>query len=33
MFCFDGEKVGPEATPDALGMEDDDIIEVHVKPR
>ncbi|KAH7516455.1 uncharacterized protein LOC107413329 [Ziziphus jujuba] len=33
VFCFDGEKVGPEATPDALGMEDDDIIEVHVKPR
>ncbi|KAF3431940.1 hypothetical protein FNV43_RR26676 [Rhamnella rubrinervis] len=32
VFCFDGEKVGPQATPLSLGMEDDDIIEVHSKP-
>lgn len=31
IFCFDGEKIGAEATPNALGMEDNDIIEVHVK--
>ncbi|GMN38654.1 hypothetical protein TIFTF001_007888 [Ficus carica] len=31
VFCFDGEKIGPEATPNALEMEDSDIIEVHVK--
>ncbi|CAB4295691.1 unnamed protein product [Prunus armeniaca] len=30
VFCFDGDKIGPAATPDALGMEDNDIIEVHV---
>ncbi|XP_059649669.1 uncharacterized protein LOC132295413 [Cornus florida] len=31
VFCFDGEKINPTATPSGLGMEDDDIIEVHVK--
>lgn len=30
-FSFDGDKVSPTATPGGLGMEDDDIIEVHVK--
>ncbi|KAM7270814.1 hypothetical protein ACFE04_030028 [Oxalis oulophora] len=30
MFCFDGEKISPTTTPDKLGMEDEDIIEVHV---
>lgn len=31
VFCFDGDKISPAATPDGLGMEDNDIIEVHVK--
>ncbi|KAH6802074.1 bidirectional amino acid transporter 1 [Perilla frutescens var. frutescens] len=31
VFCFDGDKINPAQTPDSLGMEDDDIIEVHVK--
>uniref|UniRef100_A0A251RVR2 Putative rad60/SUMO-like domain, Ubiquitin-related domain protein n=1 Tax=Helianthus annuus TaxID=4232 RepID=A0A251RVR2_HELAN len=31
VFCFDGDKVGPTATPISLELEDDDIIEVHVK--
>ncbi|GAB4828830.1 hypothetical protein Ancab_018491 [Ancistrocladus abbreviatus] len=31
VFCFDGEKISPSSTPTSLGMEDDDIIEVHVK--
>ncbi|KAF8399063.1 hypothetical protein HHK36_014929 [Tetracentron sinense] len=31
VFCFDGDKITPTATPDGLGMEDNDIIEVHVK--
>ncbi|XAR72303.1 hypothetical protein NMG60_11018894 [Bertholletia excelsa] len=31
VFCFDGDKISPAATPEGLGMEDDDIIEVHVK--
>ncbi|KAF5727731.1 hypothetical protein HS088_TW22G01428 [Tripterygium wilfordii] len=31
VFCFDGDKINPTATPEGLGMEDDDIIEVHVK--
>lgn len=31
VFRFDGDKISPTATPDGLGMEDDDIIEVHVK--
>ncbi|XP_021896327.1 uncharacterized protein LOC110813473 isoform X2 [Carica papaya] len=31
VFCFDGSKISAHATPDSLGMEDDDIIEVHVK--
>ncbi|MQM04614.1 hypothetical protein Taro_037416, partial [Colocasia esculenta] len=31
VFCFDGDKVSPSATPGSLGMEDDDIIEVHFK--
>ncbi|XP_041013599.1 uncharacterized protein LOC121256880 [Juglans microcarpa x Juglans regia] len=30
-FSFDGDKINPTATPDGLGMEDNDIIEVHVK--
>lgn len=32
IFCFDGDKICPNATPSSLGMEDDDLIEVHVKP-
>lgn len=32
VFCFDGDKINPNATPISLGMEDDDIIEVHEKP-
>ncbi|XP_031114029.1 uncharacterized protein LOC116017559 [Ipomoea triloba] len=32
VFCFDGEKIKPTATPDSLEMEDNDIIEVHLKP-
>ncbi|CAN4128381.1 unnamed protein product [Withania somnifera] len=32
VFCFDGDKICPNAAPSSLGMEDDDIIEVHVKP-
>ncbi|KAL6505775.1 hypothetical protein OROHE_023154 [Orobanche hederae] len=31
VFCFDGDKVRAAETPDSLGMEEDDIIEVHVK--
>ncbi|KAL6543801.1 hypothetical protein OROGR_010298 [Orobanche gracilis] len=31
VFCFDGDKVSAAETPDSLGMEEDDIIEVHVK--
>ncbi|KAL5553054.1 hypothetical protein UlMin_040455 [Ulmus minor] len=31
VFCFDGEKVGTEATPASLEMEDNDIIEVRIK--
>ncbi|GFZ00263.1 ubiquitin-like superfamily protein [Actinidia rufa] len=33
VFCFDGDKISPTATPDGLGMEDDDIIEVHLKSK
>ncbi|XP_010279390.1 PREDICTED: uncharacterized protein LOC104613312 [Nelumbo nucifera] len=33
VFCFDGDKISPTATPDGLGMEDNDIIEVHDKSR
>ena len=32
VFSFDGEKIRPQANPDALGMEDDEIIEVQGKP-
>lgn len=32
VFCFDGDKIDPASTPKSLGMEDDDLIEVHVKP-
>ncbi|KAJ0830893.1 putative Rad60/SUMO-like domain, Ubiquitin-like domain superfamily [Helianthus annuus] len=31
VFCFDGDKIDPSATPSSLEMEDDDMIEVHVK--
>ncbi|KVH96265.1 uncharacterized protein LOC112528433 [Cynara cardunculus var. scolymus] len=31
VFCFDGDKIDPKATPSSLEMEDDDIVEVHVK--
>ena len=31
VFSFDGDKISVGATPASLGMEDDDIIEVHVK--
>ncbi|XP_010523294.1 PREDICTED: uncharacterized protein LOC104801669 isoform X2 [Tarenaya hassleriana] len=29
VFCFDGDKIDPTTTPDTLGLEDDDMIEVH----
>ncbi|XP_022150476.1 uncharacterized protein LOC111018613 [Momordica charantia] len=32
VFTFDGDKISPEDTPAGLGMEDDDMIEVNVKP-
>ncbi|XP_074309554.1 uncharacterized protein LOC141644038 [Silene latifolia] len=32
VFSFDGDKIDPESTPNSLGMEDDDQIEVNVKP-
>lgn len=28
-FCFDGDKIDASASPTSLGMEDEDIIEVH----
>ncbi|KAI5677378.1 hypothetical protein M9H77_08328 [Catharanthus roseus] len=31
VFSFDGDKISPAATPGGLGMEDNDIIEVHLK--
>ncbi|KZV37933.1 hypothetical protein F511_17705 [Dorcoceras hygrometricum] len=31
VFSFDGDKISSTATPDSLGMEENDIIEVHVK--
>ncbi|KAI3714374.1 hypothetical protein L1987_72973 [Smallanthus sonchifolius] len=31
VFCFDGDKVDPTSTPSSLELEDDDMIEVHVK--
>ncbi|XP_075507079.1 uncharacterized protein LOC142543606 isoform X2 [Primulina tabacum] len=31
VFLFDGDKISSSATPDSLGMEENDIIEVHVK--
>lgn len=31
VFSFDGDKISPTATPDSLEMEENDIIEVHVK--
>lgn len=31
VFSFDGDKISPTATPEGLGMENDDIIEVHMK--
>lgn len=31
VFTFDGDKISPSSTPQTLGMEDDDLIEVHVK--
>ncbi|XP_039055370.1 uncharacterized protein LOC120198047 isoform X1 [Hibiscus syriacus] len=31
VFSFDGDKINVDATPASLEMEDDDIIEVHVK--
>ncbi|XP_042023335.1 uncharacterized protein LOC121770643 [Salvia splendens] len=31
VFCFDGDKVTPDQTPTSLGMEESDILEVHVK--
>ncbi|KAL2904759.1 Small ubiquitin-related modifier 3 [Bienertia sinuspersici] len=31
VFSFDGDKIDPATTPQTLGMEDDDLIEVHVK--
>ncbi|XP_027098450.1 uncharacterized protein [Coffea arabica] len=31
VFCFDGDKISPTATPAGLEMEENDIIEVYVK--
>lgn len=31
VLSFDGDKISSSETPASLGMEDDDIIEVHVK--
>lgn len=31
VFCFDGDKVDSKATPNSLEMEDEDMLEVHVK--
>lgn len=31
VFSFDGDKISPSTTPDGLGMEDDDMIEVNIK--
>lgn len=31
VFSFDGDKIDPTTTPSSLEMEDDDMIEVHVK--
>ncbi|XP_075634374.1 uncharacterized protein LOC142606891 [Castanea sativa] len=31
VFSFDGDKINPASTPDGLGMEENDIIEVRVK--
>ncbi|KAK7357730.1 hypothetical protein VNO80_17026 [Phaseolus coccineus] len=31
VLSFDGDKISPSETPASVGMEDDDIIEVHVK--
>lgn len=31
VFCFDGDKVDPTATPSSLELEDNDMIEVNVK--
>lgn len=33
VFSFDGDKIPPTTTPNSLGMEDNDIIEVDVKKR
>lgn len=33
VFCFDGDKINPSATPESLGLEDEDIIEVNIKSR
>ncbi|CAI9096122.1 OLC1v1032201C1 [Oldenlandia corymbosa var. corymbosa] len=33
VFVFDGDKVSPKATPAALEMEENEIIEVHVKTK
>ncbi|KAL6186535.1 hypothetical protein ACLB2K_042655 [Fragaria x ananassa] len=33
VFRFDGDKIAPDATPQSLGMEDEDIIEVFLQPR
>jgi len=31
VLSFDGDKISLSETPASLGMEDDDIIEVHLK--
>ncbi|KAK1297902.1 hypothetical protein QJS10_CPB14g00237 [Acorus calamus] len=31
VFCFDGDRISPSATPAGLGLEDEDMIEVHIK--
>ncbi|KAK7280415.1 hypothetical protein RJT34_25479 [Clitoria ternatea] len=33
VLCFDGDKISLSETPASLGMEENDIIEVHVKSR
>ncbi|ONK81385.1 uncharacterized protein A4U43_C01F28510 [Asparagus officinalis] len=33
VFIFDGDKVSSTATPEGLGLEDDDMLEVHIKSK
>lgn len=33
VFCFEGDEVSPNETPEGLGLENDDMLEVHMKLR